>query len=125
MNRKIPLPVIAVVSDIFATRYTHGRIDYFMAAVGIDGNSPAGNKTDKTREWLRRANEITADPLAALAKAITEFMEVDGSGFASRADLSLGRQRVESILRDSGLAYMSGGYVVPVGATAVGMSFKT
>ncbi len=124
MSRKIPAPVIAVVSDILATRYTHSRIDYFMGAAGIDGDSPAGNKTDKTREWLRRANERTSDPLAALAKAITEFMEVDGSGYASDADLTPHREKIERILGDSGLSYMSGGYIVPVGPTAVGRTLQ-
>lgn len=95
-----------------------------MGAAGIGGDSPGGNKTDKTREWLRRANETSPDPLATLAKAINEFMEVNGSGYASDVDLTPDRERVERVLGDHGLSYISGGHIVPIGATAVGRTLQ-
>jgi abortive infection Abi-like protein len=124
MNRKIPLPVIAVISDVLATLYTHSRIDYFMEAADIGGDSPGGNKTDKARAWLRRANGTCPDPLSTLAKVINEFMEVDGSGYASSDDLTVNRARVEIVLSDHGLSYIRGGYIAPIGATAVSRTLQ-
>jgi hypothetical protein len=100
VTRKIPAAVIAVTSDILAMKYTHDRIDYFMGAAGIECAGPFGNKVDKARTYLRAANEKLADPLAALGKAIIEFMEVDSSGYASGFSLEPERDRVKKILSD-------------------------
>ena len=94
MSRKIPVPVIAIVSDVLATRYTHSRIDYFMEAANIACSPPSGNKVDKTRAWLRWANDNGPDPLATLGKVITEFMEVNSFGYASDTDLDPEREKV-------------------------------
>jgi hypothetical protein len=124
VGKKIPLPVIAIVSDVLATRYTHSRIDYFMEAANIECVTPAGNKVDKTREWLRWANEHKDDPLATLGKVITELMEVNTSGYASDTDLDPERAKVNKVLGENGLSYMKGGYIVVSGTTAVGKSLQ-
>jgi hypothetical protein len=100
LRRKIPVPVIAVVSDVLATRYTHSRIDYFMQAANIECTPPGGNKLDKTRVWLRWANENNSDPLATVGKVITEFMEVNSAGYASDISLDPEREKVNRVLRD-------------------------
>jgi len=108
VSRKIPIPVIAVASDVLATRYTHDRIDYFMEAAGIQASRPGGNKVDKTRAWLRAANELTPEPLATFGKVITELMEVNSSGYAIQRNLifrdrlrrnSQDRKRYEQVKR--------------------------
>lgn len=124
MGRKIPVAVIAVVSDVLATRYTHSRIDYFMEAAGLSCEPPTGNKVDKTRAWLRWANESCPDPLAILGRAITEFMEVNTSGYASDADLGPERERVKKILAEYGLSYTTGGHIIPTGTTVVGKTLQ-
>lgn len=124
MSRKIPVPVIAIVSDVLATRYTHSRIDYFMELASIACSPPGGNKVDKTREWLRWANENNLDPLATLGRVITEFMEVNSSGYASDTDLDLEREKVNKVLGEHGLSYMKGGYIVTIGATAVSKTLQ-
>jgi hypothetical protein len=96
---KIPVPVIAVVSDLLATRYTHSRIDYFMGAAGLEGDAPIGNKVDKTRSWLKRANhDDHADPLAILEKVITELMEVDTIAFGGKAVTQILNQEFTCVL---------------------------
>jgi abortive infection Abi-like protein len=124
VSRKIPVPVIAIVSDVLATRYTHSRIDYFMGAANIACSPPGGNKVDKTRAWLRFANESNADPLATLGKVITEFMEVNSSGYASDTDLDPEREKVNRVLGEHGLAYMKGGYIATIGETAVSKTLQ-
>jgi hypothetical protein len=117
VNREIPVPVIAVVADILGTRYTHTRIDYFMEAAGVLGSPPSGNKVDKTRAWLKQANQLNADPLAALGKAIAELMEVNSSGYSSEADLTPERLRIINVLGVHGLTYLNGGFIVMSGTS--------
>jgi hypothetical protein len=111
--------VIAVISDVLATRYTHDRINYFMSAAGIECAGPFGNKVDKARTYLRAANEKNSDPLAALGKAVTELMEVNSSGYASEVSLEVERDKVNEILATYGLAYVKGGYIHSIGGTAM------
>ena len=124
MSRKIPVPVIAVVSDVLAVKYTHARIDYFMEAAGIECGGPFGNKLDKARTYLRTANEKSADPLATLGKVLTEFMEVNSSGYASDTSLDPEREKVSRVLGEHGLAYVKGGYITTVGATAISKTLQ-
>jgi len=95
-----------------------------MEAAGIGCDPPPGNKVDKTRAWLRWANENADDPLALLGKVIVEFMEVNTSGYASDTDLDPERDRVIKILNDYGLSYSKGGYVFSAGATNISKSFQ-
>jgi hypothetical protein len=118
VSRKIPPPVIAVVSDALAIRYNHDRIDYFMKAAGIGCDPPTGNKKDKTRAWLRWANQTCQDPLATLGKVLTEFMEVEGFGYVYGEE-DPEKQKVSGILARYGLSYLTGGYIAPVAATAI------
>jgi hypothetical protein len=113
------------VSDVLATNYSHSRIDYFMEAANIECTPPpSGNKVDKTRAWLRRANDNQADPLATLGKVITELMEVNTSGYASETDLDPERAKVSKVLGNHGLSYIKGGYIAPSGTTVVGKSLQ-
>src|SRR6266404_777904 len=116
MTRKIPSPVIAVVSDALADRYTHAQIDYFMEAAGLELNpSPGGNKQVKTRGWLTYANNTATDPLGILGKVIAEFMEVAPDS---------NQERVTALLQKYGLSYMKGGYITSLGATAVSKTLQ-
>jgi hypothetical protein len=124
MNREIPVPVIAVVADVLATRYTHSRIDYFMEAAGVAGLPPCGNKVNKSRAWLRQANQLNPDPLAALGKVITELMEVNSSGYASDTDLDPKRQRVIEVLGKHGLVYLLGGIIGQSGASVAARTLQ-
>jgi hypothetical protein len=124
MSRQIPVPVIAVVSDVLATRYTHSRIDYFMENANIECTPPSGNKLDKTRAWLRWANECNPDPLATLGKVITEFMEINGSGNDLDFYLEAEREKVKGVLGEHGLVYLKGGHIVTIGATAISKTLQ-
>jgi hypothetical protein len=120
----IPIPVIAVVADVLSMRYSHSRLDYLMEQAGIDGDPPPGNKADKTRAWLKRANaDGVKDPFGLLGKVLEEFMEVDSAGYGVPTEISPDRERVNAKLAEYGLAYVSGGHVVraTVGAVSRGL----
>ncbi|MFZ0821860.1 MAG: abortive infection family protein [Candidatus Acidiferrales bacterium] len=124
MSGEIPVPVIAVVADVLATRYTHSRIDYFMEAAGVQGLPPGGNKVDKSRLWLKQANQWNADPLATLGKVIAELMEVNSSGYASGADLDPEREKIRKVLSDHGLGYVKGGFIARGGASVAARTLQ-
>jgi len=123
MDRKIPVAVIAVVSDALAQRYTHAEIDQFMESAGIElSPSPPGNRQVKTRAWLRHANETMPDPLGALGKIITELMEVMSPYEADPSEPL--RVKISKILAEYNLAYHKGGLIVALGATVVGKTLQ-
>jgi hypothetical protein len=122
---QIPAPVIAVISDVLAERYTHSRIDYFIGAAGLEGDRRSANKIDKVREWLRRANVGEYDdPLAILGRVIHELMEVDFESVEAQSALEKDRARVQRVLAGQGLAYVKGGRVIVSGVTEVSKSVE-
>ncbi|HEV2022748.1 MAG TPA: abortive infection family protein [Terriglobales bacterium] len=123
---KIPVPVIAVVSDVLARNYTHNRLDFLMEQAGLTGDPPFGNKVDKARAWLKRANTDSAitDPLSTLGRALEEFMEVDSSGYGVLTDLSAEREQINAKLAEHSLAYLKGGHVVRSGLGVVSRSVE-
>ena len=91
-----------------------------MERAGIEGEIPPGlNKVDKTRAWLKVANESCKDPLAALGTVLIELMEVDTSGYGVQTDLSEDRKKVQTALGAHSLSYFKGGLITASGATAV------
>jgi hypothetical protein len=118
MTRKIPIAVIAVVSDALASRYTHAAIDQMMEAAGLELNpSPGGNKQVKTRGWFTYANNTSSDPLGTLGEVVAEFMEKDNDEWDK--SLHSDQERVRKVLGNYGLSYVQGGYIQPLGATPV------
>ena len=126
MNRKIPVPVMAVVSDVIGTHYTHAQIDNIMETAGIERESPpVGNRQVKTRGWLQHANKTLPDPLATLGRVIIELMEVRNSSAQWDADVvEPYRERVRKALGEYGLAYVKGGDIATIGSTAISTTLQ-
>jgi hypothetical protein len=119
MDRRIPVAVIAVVSDALAQRYSHAQIDHFMESAGIELSPvPLGNRQVKTRAWLRHANETMSDALGTLGKVITEPMEVISSDEADPNNPLRGK--ISKILAEYNLAYHKGGLILALGASVIG-----
>jgi hypothetical protein len=124
VNRKIPIAVVAVVSDALAVRYSNAHIDNLMEAAGIElSPSPPGNRQVKTRAWLKHANETMADPITTLGRVITELMEISNAyEWGTTTDLE--KEKVNKVLGEYGLSYLKGGHVVAIGATAVSRTLQ-
>ena len=64
--------IIAVVSDVLASRHTHAEIDQMMEASGLELNPlPGGNRQVKTKAWFNHANKSFPDPLSVLGNEIS------------------------------------------------------
>jgi Abortive infection C-terminus len=96
-----------------------------MELAGIEGQLPPGlNKVDKTRAWLRLANENCSDPLKALGIVLAEFMEVDSTGYPLGFDLSEGREKINRALASCGLSYVKGGLIISAASATVGKTLQ-
>lgn len=112
-NSTIPVPVIAVVALVLENHLSHTQIDTLMESLGLPGPIPLGNKLDKLRTWLRRANgSEVPNALRVLGQVLEEYMEVDSSWGSPSETQVEGRKRIVAKLREHGLTYVKGGNVV-------------
>lgn len=108
----IPPSIIGTVSLILAEAYTHAQLNALFMAARFPGDAPEGNKIEKCRNWLRRANGECSDPLKMFGALIGEFMDAEPSLWV--LDRSGGgdlRERISVALSREGLSYSRGGYI--------------
>ena len=110
----IPHAVITIVSTLLTDLYTsHNQIDALFAEHGTPGEPPLGlNMVNKCRHYFKEANEDPkAKPLVLLGRVLTDFMEVDPSGW-NADDLvphrNKQRETIQTSLARYGLTYVSG-----------------
>ena len=75
MNKPIPAPLIAVVSDLVAHAETHASLDSLFMYAEAPGDPPAGSKPVKAQEWLRATNKEHLEPLTVLGRIVAAYME--------------------------------------------------
>ena len=109
----IPPSVIGTASPILAEAYTHAQLIALFMSVGFPGDAPEGNKIEKCRNWLRRANNECQDPLAMFGQLIAEYMDTDNELWGAAVE------KIRTALAKEGLSY-SGGFIH--GATLSGPS---
>lgn len=121
---QIPVPLIAVVADVIAAKYSHANIDFLMEKAGLTLQDFSGvNKVNKVRNYLRLANEGTTDAMDVLGKTIEEVMELEKFSYPD-PPIKECRERITQSLAKYGMAYQPGGRIVAVGvATAAVRSF--
>jgi Abortive infection C-terminus len=85
--------------------------DMFMAA-GFPGDVPEGNKSDKVRAWLGRANKECDEPLALFGQVIAEFMDVEPHPAYIEQQGGDPRDKIHAALAKEGLSYQRGGNIL-------------
>jgi hypothetical protein len=116
ITMKIPGPVIAVVSELLASHYTHASLNSLFSENGAPGDTPLANKVDKCSTWLKRANsDGKIDPFVVLGKILEEYMdyEIPESNFNIN-QWQAGRERIKSALARYGLRYLFDGSIVSI-----------
>lgn len=118
MPGQIPVPLVAVIADVFSAHYTHTQIESRFYSAGFVSTAPEGNKQQKFHRWLLQANQQMPDPLAAVGKLIEELMEVvPASSWGSTDPVLEYRNRIASQLAALGLSYHVGGHILQFGST--------
>ncbi len=116
----IPPSFIGTVSPILADAFTHSRLNDLFMAAGFPGEVPPGNKSDKVRSWLRRANKECEDPLSMFGQVIAELMDSELHPAYIESQGGDPRDKIRAVLAKDGLSYQRGG--VLLGAALTGPS---
>ena len=107
----IPPSIIGVLSSVLAEIYTHAQLNSLFMAAGFPGDPPEGNKTEKSRNWLRRANTQHQEPLKLLGALLAEYMDAEPTTSEIQNPKSDFRYRIRTALGKEGLSYSRGGYI--------------
>lgn len=107
----IPPSVIGTASPILADAYTHAQLNALFMSAGFPGDAPEGNKIEKCRNWLRRANAECGDALRMFGALIAEFMDAENTMWGTSAEGADARERIRVALRKDGLSYSRGGHI--------------
>ena len=111
MPTSIPPSLIGLTAPILEDTYTHSNLDSLFMQSGFPGDPPGGNKRDKCMAWMRIANNMMPDPLAAFGRLIAEFMDEDPNPFFAEKR-SGERGKIQAGLEREGFRYVRGGRVV-------------
>ncbi|MDB5869897.1 MAG: hypothetical protein JWP96_2229 [Polaromonas sp.] len=126
MNKQIPSPLIAIVSDLVSSNETHASLDSLFMYAEASGEPPEGSKHVKAQEWLRHTNKVHSEPLAVLGKIIYGYME----DLVMAADFKVPEwtiehesvikkrenvRKIEAVLAKNGLQYQIGGVLTTGG----------
>ena len=119
LTMKIPNSVVAVISDAFATQYTHAELDTLFQEHGAPGEPAVGNKVVKCSAWLKAVNRSdTFEPLTVLGAVLEAYMDYEIGEWDLRADRwKADRERIVRALAGHGLSYILGGRVTAAGSS--------
>jgi hypothetical protein len=115
----IPPSIIGTVSPILADAFTHSRLNDLFMAAGFPGDVPPGNKSDKVRSWLRRANQECSEPLSMFGQLIAEFMDSDLHPAYIDQQGGDPRDRIRAVLAKEGLSYHRGGLILSSSSASI------
>lgn len=124
-TKRIPLPVIALVSQAFSDSYSHAKIDSLFAYADAPELTHEGSKLNKTHDWLKLVNKSSPAPLGVLGKLLEDFLEIppDPNTFwrneAQISALTRNQSKVRSALSKENLSYRNGGYVDSASASPI------
>ena len=119
MEKNIPAPVIAVLSENVSELETHASIDNLFLYAGAPEEIPDGSKPVKVSAWLRQINKESKSPLNVLGKLIECYMELPDdednlnifTGEPRPNPKTEFKQKLLRILDRCNLTYISGGIV--------------
>jgi Abortive infection C-terminus len=123
MNKPIPAPLIAVISEIVSETETHASLDSLFMYAGAPGDPPDGSKHVKALEWLRITNKDSSlEPLEVLGQIIEGYMEYIPDSFNPETQAD-NKKRIEEALTKTKLRYVQGG-IVCTSAASPSLSLK-
>lgn len=119
MKKKIPSPVIAILSTNMPDFETHATLDSLFLYADAPGEPPEESKTSKVQTWLRRVNRESDAPLEVLGRIVENYMEL--ADIESKSPLWPGepgnnkkrefKNKLEEIFSRYNLVYIKGGII--------------
>lgn len=132
-NKRIPSPIIGVLSKIFPENYTHDGIDSLFLSTGAPQDIPPGSKPNKVTSWLSCISQECENPLEVLGHILEDFLDAEppDDDFYHREfyktieeaqdAYNKPRERIKNSLAKDGLQYLRGGHIT----AGQGISTKT
>lgn len=121
MNKNLPSPIIATVSNLLQNFYIHDELDEQFVYADAPGEPPTGNKSVKIKSWLVRCNKTAGvNPFQVLGKLMEDFMEREMPQYDMSNNNEIWRNERETFkaaLARYGYSYFSGGIIRNVGST--------
>lgn len=114
MDRSIPQPIIAVVSEFMSMAETHATLDNLFIYADAPGEAPPGSKPAKATAWLRLINKESADPLSILGKLIEGYMETEPEPYPYeeyKKQMPAFIEKIHQMLAKYGYRYITGGFI--------------
>ena len=108
---KIPLSLIAILSDILPEYETHATLDNLFLYADINSEIPSLSKPAKVQQVLMEVNKANSEPLKVLGKILEKYL--DGGVLYIRDQEKFDGQieKINKILSDNSLLYMTGGII--------------
>ncbi|WP_164067834.1 abortive infection family protein [Serratia marcescens] len=126
MDRSIPQPIIAVVSEFMSIAETHATLDNLFIYADAPGEAPPGSKPAKATAWLRRINKESPDPLSILAKLIEAYMDSEPEPYSYelyKKQMPDFVDKIHQMLSKYTLSYVKGGFITD-GSSIASMSLQ-
>lgn len=108
---KIPLNLIAILSEMLPEQESHATLDNIFLYAEINDEIPNVSKPAKVQQVLMNINKNNPEPLKVLGKVLEKYLD---GGVLYPADKERFDNQIESIkkiLSDNSLLYMNGGTI--------------
>ncbi|MCQ1100366.1 abortive infection family protein, partial [Acinetobacter baumannii] len=108
---KIPLNLIAILSEMLSEHETHATLDNLFLYAEINSEIPDVSKPAKVQQVLMGVNKSNLEPLKVLGKVLEKYLE---GGILHVRDQERFDKQIESIkkiLSDNSLLYIKGGII--------------
>ncbi|QER41024.1 abortive infection family protein [Acinetobacter suaedae] len=108
---KIPLNLIAILSEVLPEHESHATLDNLFLYAEINSEIPDVSKPAKVQQVLMNVNKSDPDPLKVLGKVLEKYLD---GGILYPRDQDRFDQQIESIkkiLSDNSLLYIRGGII--------------
>jgi len=108
---KIPLNLIAILSEMLPEYESHATLDNLFLYAEINSEIPDVSKPAKVQQVLMNVNKSDPDPLKVLGKVLEKYLD---GGILYPRDQDRFDQQIESIkkiLSDNSLLYIKGGII--------------
>jgi hypothetical protein len=121
MTKRIPVPVLAVASDVLSDAFSHEQLNQMFLRANAPGEPPPGSKLKKCREWFGIINrEMPDDALQVFGRVIEEFMEVPPRepmwpGEEVVDPHAKRKEKLARMMEEHGLQYSKGGRIIHAG----------
>lgn len=122
MRKKIPAPIISILSDSLPDLETHASLDSLFLYADAPGDLSQSDlsKPKKVVAWLREVNKEADEPLGVLGKLIEGYMELPETeinsqnswlGVEIQNPKVLFKEKLDKTLTQCNLQYIVGGYI--------------